>query len=579
MTKRIIASMLALSICLVGAFLSSPVIKSQSGDNVLAQPLMVLKSETNKSYASQPQKDSGTVSITAQSDEKATTVEMEIPDNLVNLNIDNTNPVSTNFIGIGGVYHGSGFLPDYVMADPYNEEQIQTEIENVKKSGASWVRTMFVEDVPWDPDTKSLDWESEGMQGYYKFFDAMQDAGITIAINAGWTLSSLDGYNFVERRLYPVFVKMAEKDGITNPTKDQCVKYYAQLYSEFVEEVIVKRGYSCIKYMLLFTEPNNAGFGDKKAQSKELFDYWHFASRSLHNALVEDDNRDLVKFIGPNTTFSCDLDWVNWAVQEVDDIIDIYSCHLYGYTDSWYDGATPYNAQTNWCERVAEAVKSTGKPFITDETNFAINNPKKNEGLALAQYADNEYSDMSWETPLSGVLDAMNYIANMNAGASGVLRWSLVSEKFLNSSATNIDSFVEGIQICGLLPYVKVSGTPLYRFYAYEMVASSVNGHPDTKVYAVDPTDDIYSTMTQSSDGTSSIILVNNGLFEQTVSINLKESLGGKTVYKYVYDPNTIEATNSVTPLDAIGYYEDITDNITDIIAPNTVVVYTTVRH
>lgn len=576
MIKRIISYLLVLSItiCMASVSGAKGVLDITSGDETLITKSQTADSEQletvniERAQSQTQAKASATTSVADAKDQS--TVTMLKPDDLIELKIDNTNPVNSNFLGLGGVYFGTAFLNDTLGADPYSDEQVAKEIENVKKSHAKIVRTYFVEDLPYNKDTHSFDWNSENIAGFFKFLDAMQEAGIDVALNLGYSLPSLNTTTF-ERPLTAVFKEMAQYyDGISNPTNDDCIPYYAQLYSELVTE-IVERGYTCVKYGILFTEPD-------RPNDKETFDYWHRASRALHNALVEAGVRDTVDLIGPNTVVTCETKWVEWAVQEANDIIDIYSCHIYARNPSWDDCATTYAQQYNWCINLAEAVKETGKPFFIDETGVTHNDEEWKTGLSKSQYSDNDYNNQSINNPWSGMCDAANFIAILNSGASGMVYWSLVSEKYVNRTNTSDYNMTEGVQCVGLLPYLHSSGTPYYRYYAYQMIAESIN-HPDTKVYAVEPTNDLYATMTESANGCNSIIIVNNGLFDATLEIELAKSLGGKKVYKYVYDPNTIEPTNQVQSIMASGYYENVTDTITDVIPPDHVVVYTTMKH
>lgn len=563
MIKRIVSCLLVLSIA-VGIVVVSGA--NTNSPSILTENVVAPQYEGGVSQEVQQ--------TTLLQDEKTETTETTItkpkPDDLIELKIDNTTPVNSNFFGLGGVYHGTAFLNDTLGADPYTDEQIAKEIENVKKSGAKIVRAMFVEDLAYDKNTHSFDFDSENIAGFFKFLDAMQEANIDVALNTGYTLQMLNDVAF-EHPLTPVYKEMAKYyDGISNPTIDDCMPYYAQLYTELLSEIL-DRGYTCVKYGILFTEPDITN-------DKERFDLWHRASRTLHNSLVAAGIRDAIDLIGPNTVVTCETKWVEWAVQEANDVIDIYSCHIYARNPSWDDVATTYAQQYNWCINLAEAVKSTGKPFFIDETGVTNDHEEWKVGLLKTQYSDNAYNNFSVNNPWVGMCIATNFVAIMNSGASGMIHWSLVSEKFINRTNTNDRNNAEGVQCDGLLPYLKSSGTPKYQFYAFEMIASSVN-HPDTKVYPVEPTSDLYGTMTESSNGCNSIILINNGLFDATVSINLAKSLGGKTVYKYVYNPNTIKPTNQVQPIMASGYYANITDSISDVIPPDCVVVYTTVKH
>ena len=138
--------------------------------------------------------------------------------------------------------------------------------------------------------------------------------------------------------------------------------------------------------------------------------------QSLHERLVADGVRTLVKIMAPNDGGISQvsmLEALQWTVTTLDEFVDVYSSHDYNM-----------NGYENWYYVLANATaitRSTGKPFFMDEGGNG------NEALR--------------NTSAYGT-----YIASMHAAAANV---SHSSQKFHSQSvslAPLIDTIVSAIQ-------------------------------------------------------------------------------------------------------------------------------------
>lgn len=474
------------------------------------------------------------------------------------ISIDNTSPVQSNYNGQGAYYASFSCMND-VTGKPgtviYSDEQIEWEMECVRRSGVNVVRTMFMESWAWDPATGDnvenvkVNWDTDDMKCFYKWLDKMTEMKIDVMVSFGWTMGAL-GKTAVERNI-PVFQYMSGSSNYFD-----CIPYYAQFYSDFVKEVIVKRGYNCIKYANIMTEPDYNPAGDVEANSHEHWQQWYTAAEALHNKLVKDGVRQSIKLLGAQSVR--DNDWVKWTVEEADDIIDIYTAHRYPTVDSYYEQGALYDQVYYKAKEWVDTVRPTGKDFWWDEIQvFTKNEP-----------------DTEMHPKYQGAQEVLAISAMMNAGVSKNLLWMLAKQKYPNNFATYTE-FVEGVQTTtGFLGYLNWDNTPEPVWYAYSMVANALN-HPEQSVYEIIPENDIYGTLSVSEDGTVTLIAVNMSLEDQEISFDFEKSFDDITLYRYCYDPSIIEANAQVELIKSSGKFINVYNTITDKIPSFGVTVYT----
>ena len=226
-------------------------------------------------------------------------------------------PVQENFLGANAVYHCYATLPDST-GRAYTEEECALEFERVKKCGLKIARTFF-RWYGWDKEKKCWDWENEPyINGFYKWAQAMKDIGTDIALQVGWwSVADIIGGGANGKSPF-------NKDGVW----ENCVENYAKWVSEVVHQLIEVRGFTNIKYLILFTEPQRAN--DRQTiEGKTSYEVWYDCAYAAHTQLVKDNRRQLVKLVGPNEGSTMTSVMVKWAGENCKDFIDIYSSHNY----------------------------------------------------------------------------------------------------------------------------------------------------------------------------------------------------------------------------------------------------------
>ncbi len=236
---------------------------------------------------------------------------------MLQLKINHTKPVQENFLGVNAVYHGFAGMPDDA-GRVYSEELCELEADRVKSMGIKIVRTYY----KWWAWTRKdgWNWENETMQAFYRWCERMQKRGIDIAIHGGWcSPGDVNGTSW----------------GGDGPFADKGVSFetacknFAEFVSESIHQLIEVRGFTNIKYLMLFTEPQS-GSG-KIPDGYDAFTVWERASRTIHERLVKDHRRNLIKLIGPNENARSlnGPKMLDYAAKNANDFLDSYGCHIY----------------------------------------------------------------------------------------------------------------------------------------------------------------------------------------------------------------------------------------------------------
>lgn len=435
-----------------------------------------------------------------------------------------------------------GLLPLYwQMGDDsgkwytYTSEQLEAAVQQLKGLNASIVRCYgFQPGYAWDKDSKTWNWDTEYMHAFYEYAKTMYENGIEIIINT--TTGVVSGSQCGEPKI--------ERD--MNNTE---AEVYAEFVTEFVKNVVNGKGIpekyadykeylSGVKYFMYATEPNNGDNTEDEnynpADSERLKAY-KTVLEATHTALTEAGLRDAVKLVGPNTVdSSTDARTVKWAVENLNDYIDVYSAHtsysrVDDMTEDNYSHWASFNAK---CQSILSE-NNINKPFWYDEYNIFMNKA----------YGDYE---ASFDNAVRGTQLAVAQVATMQSGASSTLLWALLDFKWTNSYKSTSAGFDKGFFKFGLAPSVLETGAEnayVYApYYAYSLLGTAIkNG--DT-VYAGTVTDGgIYTLLLKHSNGKYSVVAVNNSPEAASLKINLPSGAEG-TYTAVTYNPYADKATD-----------------------------------
>jgi hypothetical protein len=450
----------------------------------------------------------------------------------VTLSVDTNTVIQSNFLGVGAVYHGFAYMPES-NAKGYNDTLRKVEFDRVADMSLHLARTWYRPDWACGPSGyPAYDWNSAKMTAFYKWLQTMKDRNVDVAINAAWWCTN-DVYN-----IYP----FPSADPNTWP---KSVNQWAAWMSESLNQIIKVRGYTNVKYVMLFTEP---GYESGKLPSGYTqYQAWKEAVNMLNSNLLADGRRSLVKLVGPNYSSWADLTGV---VKDLNNVIDVYTCHHYnesGY-DEWYTHAATIKNQ----------IASTGKPFWLDEYGKA---------------GDEAYRN----TPEYGNYLAQAVAAFINAGAQSSQIWLLFDQQYTwpLDTLTNNDAFHDGIHQWGTAPFLPASTIPRPSYYAFALMSKYMGG-PGTKVYRTTNANGVYLSATKLPTGDWSFLVVNGNSSAQDIKVNLSGAIN-KTLYRHLYNPAAIVPDAKATMIGYDKTFKSIAAAFSDTIPSKAVVVYSSI--
>jgi hypothetical protein len=315
--------------------------------------------------------------------------------------------------------------------------------------------------------------------------------------------------------------------------------------SKSLNQIIKVRGYTNVKYVMLFTEPDYES--GKVPPGYTQYQAWKEAVTILNNKLTADGTRGLVKFVGPN---HCCWHEVTKVANELNNVIDIYTAHNYnepGY-DEWY-------AQTI---NLKKQFASTEKPFWMDE---------------YGKQAEAERSKADY-----GNYIAQANVAFINAGAQSTQLWLLFDQQYTwpLDTTTNNDSFHNGVHQCGSAPFIPVSTIPHPSYYAFALMSKYMGGS-GTKVYRTTNAGGVYMSAVQLPSGDWSFLVVNGNSSAQDITVNISGAINKKKLYRYLYDPATIVPDAKATMIGYDKTFKRVSTAFSDTIPSKAVVMYSSI--
>lgn len=233
------------------------------------------------------------------------------------IKILNTEPIQRNFYGFNAVYHGFAGLSDDA-GRVLNEELCELEADRAKDQNLKIARTYY-KWYSYDFGRNCWDWEgAPDYLAFCKWVERMKVRDIDVAINAGWCLpgdilsNSWNG-----------------KSPFTVPGDWQAsVEGFAKWISDSVYDLVIKRGLTNVKYLLMFTEPQR-GSGNLPDEIPNIYEAWYQATKAVVEQLKKDNLYDLVKIVGPQEGGTYDARMMKWVFDNHPDLVDYYSSHNY----------------------------------------------------------------------------------------------------------------------------------------------------------------------------------------------------------------------------------------------------------
>ncbi|MBE6761451.1 MAG: hypothetical protein E7551_04125 [Ruminococcaceae bacterium] len=419
------------------------------------------------------------------------------------ISINNTSaPINTDFEGVTStVYHCYTFMEDPVHGRTYTDEQAAIEMDRLKDSGITSVRTIFKSSfaagnlketyqnvvsngvgssVKTAESFDGWDWNTSQMKAFYKWAKMLQDRDIDIILNAGWNIpffisrvSSIpelfyllgyeEGYSDSENYGVEITYGFADKYNESanynftgNETTEERRMIIASLrYGEWMRQALEAceaNGVYNVKYLLAFTEPGRKDNPDQdEIDPYFCYPQWTRLVQGLHDALTDAGIRDKYRIIGPNQSIYVDqnrpVSFLQYYLDfekenpEYAGMVDILSSHIY---------AKPLDSETS--------INDPYACYDRAEDNFTyFKEILEENGASDRAFWLDEYNAGAKDCSLGGGVGAQmtqfaaGFTSAMNNGVDNIISWQIFDQLWTPQNSTS-GEFIGGVHACGTCP-------------------------------------------------------------------------------------------------------------------------------
>ena len=368
-----------------------------------------------------------------------------------------------------------------------------------------------------DPGVAALDrftFESAEMRSLYKVLDIAQEmnADVTLVLWGCPTYCDLldPAYAGVKRHF------LCSSEGTNWVVEPADSEEFAESFSTVVKHLIERRGYTCIKELTPFNEPDG--------NIIPLERYVPLA-KVLDRRLRADGIRDKVRLNLSDNTDTRRF-FLEGCARELSQEADLFNSHTYIFG---YD--TPNSTVLAWEEANVAAAATAGKKHFVGEFG-------SNQCVGATRQTDIDRYDR-------GVLMTRLVVNFLNAGAVGTSYWSLIDQYYGRNES------YAAMQQLGMWRYMRAAYRqdpdpgvydrltddyqPRPQYYAYSLLTRFVR--KGSEVYPLDLGNEFAAgTAVRAADGRWTYVIAN--ATDETLSFDLKNTLrGGMSACKvYVYE-------------------------------------------
>lgn len=491
-----------------------------------------------------------------------------------NIMLHNKTAVQQNFLGFNAIYHAYAYRKDQ-YGRTFTEKMAAEETARAARSGIHIARTSYDMDMAWDSKTQRFDFESEKMQGFYRFCLEMKKYNISVLVNH-WYISQIAHWVYGHGQ--------PDINGMPNVDSNGKTKCHPAIYVEgdqqatydkFAEfmvdtvKALKMHGCSNANYISALTEPGinwDDDWGDIYKEGKQyavkISNQTAEINNILNRHLRQAGLRSSVTIQGPNISGTAVEKHLtvpymqNYLKKLEPGAVDLISAHRYHGKEMTDDN---YELWDEWLNENESGFSL--KNFIYDEYNCdpSDGNLVKNRNNAF-----------------NGIQIALGNVAMLNHGVQGSFLWSLFDQQWPDSQSTNTE-FYDGVHLTGTAPTLLSSSIVYPSYYSFALTANLV-GQLGSSVYAGDDknTGGVYAAMTVGKDSSVNILVVNTNTDKAYLTLDFEKTIGGKTMYRHVYKAAEIVPSANTELLPPDLKITTVKQKLKDAVPPCSVVVYTT---
>lgn len=481
-------------------------------------------------------------------------------------------PLCKTFRGLTGTVYWPTEFTDDVFGRHYTEDMMKEELRRLVDAGITHVRTQIQtswvfsgnEDKPWD-------WECERMQEMYAYFRTMKEVGLTPIVVLFGSMAGIvyGGNNSAQADSYYLTPRILDENGRPIVIEKWLVYFeipdYEETYKRLAQYTVelynaCKDHDAEINDVMFFTEPHEDGGSPTGAHGEMFVECF----TTIHERLIKEGIRDKIKVYGPNQS-SKRGGLARLIMEQAPDTVDVYTSHFTPNgqvsTDDLYD--TGLEVYRNYMQVMTDF--ESEKEFWIDE--FGLDGD-----IYVPQF---DMSDAFRGTQQAGYMTAM-----MNAGISGFSAWQFLQKLWPDYIGSG-GEFWYGVQLGGDMQSLFTNEAPFPSYYASTLY-SKYSGRQNGKTYysyAEDEMSGLYIGTVELEDGGWSIYVVNMTTDEKSFQIDFERSLCGKTLYRYLYSPETVNPTVKAEIIKADKGFKNVDKTLCDTLSGGSVAVYSTIEN
>ena len=201
---------------------------------------------------------------------------------------------------------------------------------------------------------------------------------------------------------------------------------WIHMITRYLDFLINKKAYSCIKYYNLVNEPNG-----NWASTNGDWEQWKKGLLMLNDSISAIGLKDKLTIAGPDAVVNYDnpasaykgLQWMDETIAQLNSTVGVYDVHAYPDGDFVRSGEFG-----KYYGNISQKVKATGKKLILGELGLKYSGEMYNKNRALAEAdpnASKDDSNMFVYDYFYGLDVADALIQAMNNGLEGAIAWDL----------------------------------------------------------------------------------------------------------------------------------------------------------
>jgi len=299
---------------------------------------------------------------------------------IVSVEIDPRSIICKRFMGFGAEWDSNG----------YNACGITDQDFAIIRKRIEWMRlpiARIMMQSKWCyKGNGRYDWDDPQMKALYRHLEVCQKLGITVLLT-DWGIE-------------PSWLVTPDVAKVEDPK-------YAEIISTYIDHLLNKKKYTCIKYFIFVNEPN-----------LEVKD-WNRWRKGVENVSTAFRNKGLDRKIRlMSSDQSGNDDWHRNAVDQLQNTLGAYDIHRYAPEELVRTGALFDYLKTSWEYAFKNDPKVKEKPLVVGEAGFwtpgfsSSNNPLHLDpfyGILMADYAVQAVNARSWAV-LAWMLDDNSHL-------------------------------------------------------------------------------------------------------------------------------------------------------------------------